>query len=374
MTVTREDIVAVLGKIVDPGQGKDLISAGMAKAIKVSGSTVSFVIEVDPAKGAAMEPLRVAAVEAVAGLPGVDKVSAVLTAHSATPATPAPAPAAPKGPPPDLGLGDRAKPTVPADKRIPGVDHIIAIASGKGGVGKSTVTANLAVALTAQGMRVGLLDADVYGPSQPRMMGITGRPSSPDGKIILPMRNHGVTTMSIGFMMPEGEAVIWRGPMLMGALQQMLGQVQWGRLDVLLIDLPPGTGDVQLTLAQKAEVSGAILVSTPQDVALLDVRKAMDMFKKTDVPVIGMIENMSTHICSSCGHEEHIFGHGGARAEAAALGIPFLGEVPLDIEIRLSGDSGAPIVAAKPNLPQARAFIDIADRLIESGVFEGAPG
>ncbi len=365
MSVTREDIVAALAKIVDPGQGKDLISAGMAKAIMVSGGTVSFVIEVDPAKGAAMEPLRVAAVAAVAGLPGVEKVSAVLTAHSATPSPSQPA--APAGPPPDLGLG-RAKPTVPADKRIPGVDHIIAIASGKGGVGKSTVTANLAVALTAQGKRVGLLDADVYGPSQPRMMGITGRPSSPDGKIILPMRNHGVTAMSIGFMMPEGEAVIWRGPMLMGALQQLLNQVQWGRLDVLLIDLPPGTGDVQLTLAQKAEVTGAILVSTPQDVALLDVRKAMDMFKKTGVPVLGMIENMSTYICSNCGHEEHIFGHGGARAEAEKIGIPFLGEVPLDIEIRLAGDSGAPIVAAKPNLPQARAFIDIADRLLDSGV------
>ena len=375
MTVTREDIVAALGKIVDPDQGKDLIAAGMAKSITVSGGDVSFVIEVDPAKGAAMEPLRVAAVAAVEKLSGVEKVSAVLTAHSATPAaTPEPSqPATPKGPPPDLGLG-RPKPTVPADKRIPGVDHIVAIASGKGGVGKSTVTANLAVALTAQGMRVGLLDADVYGPSQPRMMGITGRPSSPDGKIILPMRNHGVTTMSIGFMMPEGEAVIWRGAMLMGALQQLLNQVQWGRLDVLLIDLPPGTGDVQLTLAQKAEVTGAILVSTPQDVALLDVRKAMDMFKKTDVPVLGMIENMSTYICPSCGHEEHIFGHGGARDEAAKLGIPFLGEIPLDIEIRLSGDSGAPIVAAKPNLPQARAFIDIADRLIESGVFQGAPG
>ena len=376
MSVTREDIVAALGKIVDPGQGKDLIAAGMAKAITVSGGTVSFVIEVDPAKGAAMEPLRVAAVAAVAGLAGVEKVSAVLTAHSTTPAPSQPPsePATPKGPPPDLGLGGRPKPTVPADKRIPGIDHIVAIASGKGGVGKSTVTANLAVALTAQGMRVGLLDADVYGPSQPRMMGITGRPSSPDGKIILPMRNHGVTTMSIGFMMPEGEAVIWRGPMLMGALQQLLNQVQWGRLDVLLIDLPPGTGDVQLTLAQKAEVTGASLVSTPQDIALLDVRKAMDMFKKTGVPVLGMIENMSTYICSNCGHEEHIFGHGGARAEADKIGIPFLGEVPLDIEIRLAGDSGAPIVAAKPNLPQARAFIDIAERLVDSGVFEGAPG
>jgi ATP-binding protein involved in chromosome partitioning len=323
------------------------------------------VIEVDPAKGAAMEPLRAAAQAAVEKLPGVEKVSAVLTAHSDTPTqTRAPAP---KGPPPELNLG-RRKPTEPADKRIPGVDHIIAIASGKGGVGKSTVTTNLAVALTAMGRRVGLLDADVYGPSQPRMLGISGRPSSPDGKIILPLRNHGVTAMSIGFMVPEGEAVIWRGPMLMGALQQMLGQVQWGRLDVLLIDLPPGTGDVQLTLSQKAEVTGAIIVSTPQDVALLDARKALNMFQKTGTPVLGLIENMSTYICPNCGHEAHIFGHGGARAEAEKLGIPFLGEIPLDLDIRLSGDSGAPIVAAKPHLPQARAFLDIAERLVASGV------
>jgi ATP-binding protein involved in chromosome partitioning len=362
MTVTREDVVAALAKIVDPGQGKDLIAADMAKAITVSGGNVSFVIEVDPAKGAAMEPVRAAAQAAVEQLPGVEKVSAVLTAHSATPS-----PAAPKSPPPDLKIGRHPTPE-PADKKIPGVDHIIAIASGKGGVGKSTVTANLAVALTAAGKRVGLLDADVYGPSQPRMLGISGRPSSPDGKIILPLRNHGVTAMSIGFMVPEGEAVVWRGPMLMGALQQFLGQVQWGRLDVLLIDLPPGTGDVQLTLSQKAEVTGAIIVSTPQDVALLDARKALDMFQKTGTPVLGIVENMSTYICPNCSHEAHIFGHGGAKAEAEKLDIPFLGEIPLDLDIRLAGDSGAPIVAAKPNLPQARAFIDIAQRLIDDRV------
>jgi ATP-binding protein involved in chromosome partitioning len=362
MTVTREDVIAVLAKIIDPGQGKDLIAADMAKAIMVTDGNVSFVIEVDPAKGAAMEPIRAAAQAAVERLPGVAKVSAILTAHSSTPTAPAP-----KGPPPEFNIG-RRKPAEPAEKKIPGVDHIIAIASGKGGVGKSTVTANLAVALTAAGKRVGLLDADVYGPSQPRMLGISGRPSSPDGKIILPLRNHGVTAMSIGFMVPEGEAVIWRGPMLMGALTQFLTQVQWGRLDILLIDLPPGTGDVQLTLSQKAEVTGAIIVSTPQDVALLDARKAMDMFRKTGTPVLGMIENMSTYICPNCGHEAHIFGHGGARDEAAKLGIPFLGEIPLDLEIRLAGDSGAPIVAAKPHLPQARAFIDIAEHLIDNGV------
>jgi ATP-binding protein involved in chromosome partitioning len=364
MTVTRDDVIAALSKIIDPGQGKDLIAANMAKAIMVSGGSVSFVIEVDPAKGAAMEPIRAAAQAAVKQLPGVEKVSAILTAHSDTPTAPAP-----KGPPPEFNIGKK-KPVEPADKKIPGVDHIIAIASGKGGVGKSTVTANLAIALTAAGKRVGLLDADVYGPSQPRMLGISGRPSSPDGKIILPLRNHGVTTMSIGFMVPEGEAVIWRGPMLMGALTQFLTQVQWGRLDVLLIDLPPGTGDVQLTLSQKAEVTGAIIVSTPQDIALLDARKALDMFRKTETPVIGLIENMSTYICPKCGHEEHIFGHGGAMNEAEKLGLPYLGDIPLDMEIRIAGDSGAPIVAAKPNLPQARAFIDIAQRLLDSGVLD----
>ncbi|MEM8990752.1 MAG: Mrp/NBP35 family ATP-binding protein [Pseudomonadota bacterium] len=365
MSVTRDDVVTALATVVDPGQGRDLIAANMAKAISVSDEgRVSFVIEVDPAMGAAMEPLRAAAQAAVEAVPGVSKVSAVLTAHSETPS--APQRPAPQGPPPDLK--PRRPPSEPADKRVPGVDHIVAIASGKGGVGKSTVTANLAVALAAAGKRVGLLDADVYGPSQPRMLGISGRPSSPDGKIIMPLRNHGVTAMSIGFMVAEGEAVVWRGPMLMGALQQMLGQVQWGRLDVLLVDLPPGTGDVQLTLSQKAEVTGALLVSTPQDIALLDARKALDMFKKTATPVLGVIENMSTYICSKCGHEEHIFGHGGARKEAESLGIPFLGEVPLDLSIRVAGDSGTPIVAQNPSSPQARAFLDIAERLTATGV------
>jgi len=345
----------------------------MAKAVSVTGDQVSFVSEVDPALGPKAEPSRAAAVEAVQALPGVAKVSAVLTAHSeAGGAPPRPAPAAreaPAGPPPELKT-DRRRPTEPADKRIPGVDRVIAVASGKGGVGKSTVSANLAVALAAQGQRVGLLDADVYGPSQPRMMGISGRPSSPDGKTIIPLRNHGVTCMSIGFMVSEGEAIIWRGPMLMGALQQLLTQVQWGGLDVLLVDLPPGTGDVQLTLSQKAEVTGAIIVSTPQDIALLDARKALDMFGKTGTPVLGIIENMSTHICSQCGHEEHIFGHGGAEAEAKSLGIPFLGAVPLDIAIRTAGDDGTPIVAAKPGSPQAGAFRDIAQQLLQTEEFQ----
>ncbi|MGF1551848.1 MAG: Mrp/NBP35 family ATP-binding protein [Paracoccaceae bacterium] len=364
--VTREAVLEALSAVVDPSQGRDIVSADMAKAVSISQGRVSFVIEVDPEKGAAMEPLREAAQAAVERLPGVTGVSAVLTAHSGAPSAPAQARQAPKGPPPELNIG-RKKPAQPASKKIAGVERIIAVASGKGGVGKSTVSANLAVALASKGKRVGLLDADVYGPSQPRMLGISGRPSSPDGKIILPLRNHGVTTMSIGFMVPEGEAVVWRGPMLMGALQQMLGQVQWGRLDVLLVDLPPGTGDVQLTLSQKAEVNGAIVVSTPQDIALLDARKAVDMFKKTEVPILGVIENMATYICPKCGHEAHVFGHGGAKAEAERIGAPFLGEIPLDLAIREAGDGGAPIVAAKPASPQARAFLDVAEALIETG-------
>lgn len=368
MTITRDAVLTALSGITDPGTGQDLVGSGMAKAVTIAeDGVVSFVVEVDPARGAEAEPLRAAAQAAVEALDGVTRVTAILTAHSSEP-TPSRR-STPAGPPPDLALGgQRRAPKEPADKRIPGVSSIIAIASGKGGVGKSTVSANLAVALAAAGRRVGLLDADVYGPSQPRMMGISGRPSSPDGKTIIPLRNHGVTCMSIGFMVPEGEAVIWRGPMLIGALQQLLGQVQWGRLDVLLVDLPPGTGDVQLTLSQKAEVTGAIVVSTPQDIALLDARKALNMFEKTNTPVLGLIENMSTHICSNCGHEEHIFGHGGAEKEAAALGLPFLGAIPLDMQIRLAGDEGAPIVAARPDTPQAGVFRDIAERLIESGV------
>ncbi|MGA0778864.1 MAG: Mrp/NBP35 family ATP-binding protein, partial [Gemmobacter sp.] len=238
---------------------------------------------------------------------------------------------------------------------------------GKGGVGKSTGAANLAVARAREGRRTGLLDADIYGPSQPRMMGVTGRPASPDGKTILPLEGHGVTMMSIGFMMREGEAVVWRGPMLMGALQQMLFQVKWGDLDVLVVDLPPGTGDVQLTLCQKTPLAGAIVVCTPQDVALLDARKGIDMFRKLGTPIFGLVENMSTHVCSNCGHEEHIFGHGGVAREAEALGVPLLAEIPLHIDIRRSGDAGVPVVVAAPEGPQARAFRDLARGLIGSG-------
>jgi ATP-binding protein involved in chromosome partitioning len=354
MTVTRDAVLATLAKIIDPTSGRDIVDADYVRGLTIEGTTVRFVLEVPPQQGAAMEPLRAVAERAVAGMDGVEKVSALLTAHDV------------KAPPPDLKIGRHPTPQKGEGKaRIEGVRHLVAIGSGKGGVGKSTVSANLAVALARQGLRVGLLDADVYGPSQPRMMGVNERPKSPDGKTIIPLHAHGVVLMSMGFMIGEAEAVVWRGPMLMGALQQLLGQVAWGELDVLLIDLPPGTGDVQLTLGQRYDVTGAVVVSTPQDVALLDARKAIDMFKKLDVPILGMVENMSTHICRNCGHEEQIFGHGGARAEADTQHVPFLGALPLDLDIRLASDGGTPIVAAKPDSAQARAFEVIAGKLAQ---------
>lgn len=351
----REAVLDVLKSISDVVSENDIVSAGVMRALNVEpDGTVRFVMEIAPSAAKEYEAVKAEAEAKLAKLEGIKTVSIVLTGHSAQPA------------PPQLTPRKSAEPTGP--QKIPGVDRIIAIASGKGGVGKSTVSANLACALAAQGRRVGLLDADMYGPSQPRMMGISGRPASPDGKIILPMRNHGVTMMSIGLMTNDDQAVVWRGPMLMGALQQMLTQVQWGALDVLLVDLPPGTGDVQMTLSQKAQVDGAIIVSTPQDVALIDARKGIDMFQQLNVPLVGMIENMSTHICSACGHEEHVFGHGGVAAEAAKLNIPLLAEIPLHLDIRLAADGGAPIVVSQPDSVQAAAFADVAKKLIEKGL------
>ncbi|MDZ4094681.1 MAG: Mrp/NBP35 family ATP-binding protein, partial [Paracoccaceae bacterium] len=272
----------------------------------------------------------------------------------------------PAAKPPSLKIGQHPTPQSGGPQKISGIDRIIAVGSGKGGVGKSTVASNLAVALARQGRRVGLLDADIHGPSQPRMMGVSRRPASPDGKTIIPLQAHGVTMMSIGLMLKDDEAVIWRGPMIMGALQQLLGQVAWGQLDVLIIDLPPGTGDIQLTLCQRTHLTGAIVVSTPQDVALLDARKALDMFSKLKTPVLGLIENMSTYICPNCGHEAHIFGHGGVAAQAAKLGLPFLGELPLDLEVRLAGDAGIPIAAT--DSPLAEAYARLAARLVAGGM------
>nr|WP_139236349.1 Mrp/NBP35 family ATP-binding protein [Sedimentitalea nanhaiensis] len=353
MMAGRDAVLAELKQITDPASGQDIVAAGLVRALTVEHGAVRFVLEIDPARAQAMEPLRAEAEARVSALEGISTVSALMTAHS-------------QKAPPDLKPARKAEPQGP--QPVPGIARIIAIASGKGGVGKSTVAANLACALAAEGRRVGLLDADVYGPSQPRMLGVSGRPASPDGKTILPLRNHGVTMMSMGLMTNEDQAVVWRGPMLMGALQQMMMQVQWGALDVLLVDLPPGTGDVQLTLTQKFAVDGAIIVSTPQDVALLDARKGIDMFKQLKTPILGMIENMSTHICSNCGHEEHVFGHGGVASEAEKLGVPLLSEIPLHLDIRIASDGGAPIVVAKPDSAQAAGFRHVARNLIAKGL------
>ncbi|MEM9432981.1 MAG: Mrp/NBP35 family ATP-binding protein [Pseudomonadota bacterium] len=354
MAITRDAVLDALKTIEDPLTGQDIVDGGLVRALNVENGAVRFVIEVPPEKAKGYEALRAVAEAKVQSLEGVNLVSALLTAHSQ------------KSPPPDLKTGRKpAAPTGPA--KIPGVERILAVASGKGGVGKSTISSNLACALAAEGRKVGLLDADVYGPSQPRMLGVSGRPASPDGKTIIPLHNFGVTMMSMGLMVNEGQAVVWRGPMLMSALQQMLTQVQWGALDVLIVDLPPGTGDVQMTLSQKTEVTGAIIVSTPQDVALIDARKGIDMFNQLGTPIVGMIENMSTHICSNCGHEEHVFGHGGVASEAEKLGVPLLAEIPLHLDIRLASDGGMPIVAAKPDSAQALAFRTVAQKLVADG-------
>ena len=353
MPVDRSEVMAALAQLKLP-DGGDMVSNDFIRAVTIDGTAVRFVIEApNPEVARKLADIREAAEKIVRALDGVENVTAVVTAHEE------------KTPPPNLKIGGHPKPQ-DGPISVPGVDRILAIASGKGGVGKSTVSSNLAVALAKQGRRVGLLDADIYGPSQPRMMGVNKRPASPDGKIIIPLQAHGVTLMSIGLMVDPDKAVVWRGPMLMGALQQMLNQVQWGELDVLIVDLPPGTGDVQLTLCQKTQLTGAIIVSTPQDVALIDARKALDMFATLHTPVLGMIENMSQYTCPSCGHEAHIFGHGGVEAEAAKLDIPFLGALPLDLSVRIAGDSGIPV--ALSDGPVAQAYIDLADGLITSNI------
>ena len=356
MAISRDDILATLARVQLPGGG-DLVSRDLIRALVIDGARVSFVIEAETPEAARLYgPAQQAAETALRALPGVETVQVVMTAHG-----PAPKPAAPS-----LKIGQHPTPQQGGPQKISGIDRIIAVASGKGGVGKSTVSSNLAVALARQGRRVGLLDADIYGPSQPRMMGVSRRPASPDGKIIEPLQAHGVTMMSIGLMLKEDEAVIWRGPMIMGALQQLLGQVAWGKLDVLIIDLPPGTGDIQLTLCQRTHLTGALVVSTPQDVALLDARKALDMFQKLKTPVLGLIENMSTFCCPNCGHETQIFGHGGVKAEAAKLGLPFLGELPLALSVRQAGDAGTPIAAT--DAPEAEAYARLARGLIAGGM------
>jgi ATP-binding protein involved in chromosome partitioning len=366
--VTRDGVLAALSTIVDPDKGQDIISLGMVSGVQLRDGHVTFAIEVERARAAKLETLRKAAEKAVDALPGVLSVTAVLTAEK-----PAQRPTAPyakpqqragMAPPQGHGHGHaQGQEAAPQKPAVAGVKHIVAVASGKGGVGKSTTAVNLALALKTLGLKIGVLDADIYGPSMPRMLGISGKPVSRDGKTLEPMENHGLKCMSMGFLVAEDTPTIWRGPMVMSALQQMLRQVNWGELDVMVVDMPPGTGDAQLTMAQQVPLAGAVIVSTPQDIALQDARKGLNMFRRVDVPVLGFIENMSYFLCPHCGERTDIFSHGGAKAEAEKLGVEFLGELPLDIAIRETSDSGNPIVIAEPNGKYAETYRAIAARL-----------
>ncbi len=366
MALTESQIMDALRAIRVP-QGGDIVTAGMVSGLMVRDGHVGFAIEVDPAQAPVMEPVRKAAEKAIMDLPGALSATIVLTAHRGAPQT-AQRSTGPQRPQAHGHAHGHAHGQAQGQAggsrlSLPGIKHIIAVASGKGGVGKSTTAVNLALALHTNGLKVGLLDADVYGPSQPRMMGIKGRPTSKDGKVMEPMSNHGIKVMSMGFLIDEETPMIWRGPMVMSAITQLLRDVAWGDLDVLVCDLPPGTGDTQLTMSQNVPLSGAVIVSTPQDIALLDAKKGLNMFRKVDVPVLGIIENMSYFSCPHCGHRSDIFAHGGARREAERFGVDFLGEIPLDIAIRETSDGGNPIVVSQPQSPHAAAYRGIAERI-----------
>ena len=363
---SRDAVLATLSRVIDPDTGRDVVSLGMVQGLVIKGGNVGLALEVDPAKAKSKEPLRRACEEAVMRMPGVTSATVVLTAERA----------GSRETPVQRGHGHHghahggapaAAPGAKASRpEIPGIRSIVAVASAKGGVGKSTTAVNLAVALSRLGARVGLLDCDIYGPSVPRLLNLSGRPESADGKKMEPMENYGVRAMSIGFLVDEDTAMIWRGPMVMGALEQMLRDVRWGELDVLVCDLPPGTGDAQLTMAQRVPLSGAVIVSTPQDIALLDVVRGINMFRKVDVPVLGLIENMSYFVCPHCSGRSDIFAHGGAHATAQKLGVEFLGEIPLHMRIRETSDAGHPIVVAEPEGEHAKAYLAIAGRLLDT--------
>jgi len=373
-----EAVRAALAQVRDSDSGQDVVSSGMLQGLSARDGLVQFALSVPRERARAMEPLRAAAEKAAAAVPGVLSATCVLTAHrdiqmgniQTGPAPqggahhghdhrPAPGPAAPPG---------AARATRPAPGQgpmlLPDVKAIIAVASGKGGVGKSTTAVNLAVSLAAEGLKVGLLDADIYGPSLPQMLGTREKPRATGGRII-PISRWGLKAMSIGFLVEEETPMVWRGPMVMGALEQMLGQVEWGELDIMVVDMPPGTGDAQLTMSQRVPLAGAVIVSTPQDVALIDARRGVRMFQKVNVPVLGLIENMSYFCCPNCDHRSEIFGHGGARAEAARMDVEFLGELPLKLAIRELADAGTPIAIAKPESDEARSYRAIAARLRE---------
>ena len=378
MTSLKDEVLARLGAVAAP-DGRPLTATGKLSEIVVADGKVFFSITVDAAQVKTWEHVRVSAEKAVRSVPGVQSVMIALTAERAGGQS-QPPPAAARGrsgqPQPGArgpapGGHGHGRPGGPAG--IPGVNAIIAVASGKGGVGKSTVAINLALALHDLGLKVGVLDADIYGPSLPKLLAIRERPQTAGGTRLKPIVRHGVPVMSIGFLVEEETPMIWRGPMVMSALTQMLREVEWGTLDVMVVDMPPGTGDAQLTMAQQVPLKGAVIVSTPQDLALVDARRGIAMFRRVNVPVIGIVENMSTFICPQCGMRSDIFGHGGARAEAERLGVPFLGEVPLAIEIREQSDAGAPVVASAPGSVHARHFRDIAARVRAGIAAESRP-
>ncbi|ODS00239.1 sodium:proton antiporter [Methyloceanibacter methanicus] len=374
-TLTKDQILAALKGVKGPDLSSNIVSLGLVSEVVINKGKVYFAISVDPARAAELEGLRKAAATVVEGLPGVASATVTLTADrepGSTAPTSSPRPArsetpqaAPEAPSPKTpantappGRAGQARQTAGG---IPGIRRIVAVASGKGGVGKSTTAVNFALALKDQGLKVGILDADIYGPSMPRLLGLSGQPQQLAGNKLDPMRQYGLKVMSMGFLVDEDTPMIWRGPMVISAISQMLKDVAWGELDVLVVDMPPGTGDAQLTMAQQVPLAGAVIVSTPQDLALIDARKGLNMFQKVNVPVLGIVENMSTFLCPHCGGRSDIFGHGGAKEEAAKLGVPFLGEVPLTLAVRETSDGGKPIVVSDPDSDVAKAYRQIAE-------------
>jgi ATP-binding protein involved in chromosome partitioning len=355
--VTKQQVEQALQAVVYPGGDKSIVALGMVSEIFIADAKVYFSITVPAETAQDMEPLRLAAEKAARSVPGIESAMVALTADRKPGSGPATRPA-PANPAPG-----KAPPQPRTKAGVPGIGSIIAVASGKGGVGKSTTAVNLALGLQTLGLRVGILDADIYGPSIPRLLKISGRPQQLEGRIIVPMENYGLKVMSMGFLVDEEAAMIWRGPMVQSALMQMLREVAWGELDVLVLDMPPGTGDAQLTIAQQVPLAGAVIVSTPQDMALIDARKGITMFRKVEVPLLGVVENMSYFIAPDTGARYDIFGHGGARAEAERIGVPFLGEVPLTISIRELSDAGTPVVVSEPDGPQAKIYRDIAEKV-----------
>ena len=369
-SVTKEQVLAALTDVLDPDSGQNVVAGGLISGVVVRDGNVGFALEVDPSQGAAKEPLRKACETAVDRLPGVLSVTAVMTAErqasgQADGHSHAHGHGHARGDAQGGQGGQAQAAPQQGSELLPGVKSVIAIASGKGGVGKSTTAVNLATAMAAQNVRVGLLDCDIYGPSIPRMLNLSGQPELVGERTLRPMANYGIKCMSIGFLVAEDTAMIWRGPMVMQALEQMMRDVDWGELDVLLCDLPPGTGDAQLTMAQRVPLTGAVIVSTPQDIALLDVTRGINMFQQVNVPIFGVVENMSYYVCPECGHRAEIFHHGGARETARRLGVDFLGEIPLHLDIRTTSDSGHPIVVTQPDSPHAASYRRIAAGLID---------